>query len=447
MLNIGKLVVISAFVPLVSGCSGLSGPSFDNADVTALRQAKPNMQRAHTEDPQVSSSEYRRNLYNTALILARKGDHQAAIPIFRHSLASSDTLERRTALASSLVAVGQHQEAAQLLQEVTNAGTGHGETWYTLGKSWLALGRYDEALAAFSEASNRLTGDPRPRSARGVTFAAMGNISSALNSFDMALKVRSQDRETLSNKALVQALSDNEGAAIEILETLVDTEQADPRDRQNLALAYLMQGEDEKAHAIGRIDLDQETLTDTFLFYQEIKALPIDYRMRALVSGAVDPAWDSRESANMKLANNDNRIEAAKRIILKPAPEPRPTPPPLPEPVVQEDPVIPPLLEPEGWAVQIGAYRTIKNLVRGWDILKERNADILEGIPPRRSEKDFGPRDSTPSGFYYRLNAGPLENYSAAKILCDAFIERGTDCWIRPPEKPEGKLPSRAENQ
>lgn len=437
--NVKNGILLTCIMPLFTACSFFSGagsahssPSATNADVApylktgqmASNQAAPGQDTGSVAD-----------LRSTALNLAAQGDHQAAIPIFRHLLASSDTMQNRSALGASLVAVGQHSEAAMILRPVTEQGSGHGLAWYNLGKAWLALGRYDEALGAFSEAANRLDGDPRPRRARGVVFAALGQIKRSMNSFDMALQIAPGDRETLSNKALVEALTGQEESAIKRLEKLIKSGQAQARDRQNLALAYLMQGNRDKAQAMGRLDLDDESLADSFAFYQEITSLPVEYRMRALVTGAVDPAWSRREAGNLKLADTDMKKQAAERLIAKPAPKPAEKPQPKPEPV------IPPLLEPEGWAVQIGAYRTIKNLVRGWAILKNKNKDILKGIPPRRSEKDFGPKQGKPSGFYYRLNAGPLKDFKSAKVLCQAFKERGTDCWIRPPEKAEGKLP------
>lgn len=434
-----------SLLPLLMACSLVPAQDSLNADIAAHKAAKIEQKTSVNISADGTRKTVRGpSLFETASAMARKGNHQAAIPIFRHLVDASDTLKHREALASSLLAVGQASEAASLLEsEISVASSNNGAALYTLGKAWLAVGRYDEALAAFSEASNKLDGDPRPRSARGVTFAALGKINQSLNSFDMALKVRPGDRETVSNKALVMALVDQEDAAVSLLEGLVKDQKATARDRQNLALAYLMKGDRVRAEAMGRLDLDQESLNDTFQFYAEVKSLPVDYRMRALVAGAVDPAWTLRESGNLTLAESDAKDRAAERLITKPKPEPKPEPKPKPKPKME----IPPLLEPEGWAVQIGAYRTIKNLVRGWDILKARNEDILKDIPPRRSEKDFGPRDTKPSGFYYRLNAGPLKNFGEAKKLCKAFKARGTDCWIRPPEKAEGKLPSKKKKE
>ena len=102
---------------------------------------------------------------------------------------------------------------------------------------------------------------------------------------------------------------------------------------------------------------------------------------------------------------------------------------------------LPPLLNNEGYALQIAAYRKADQLVEGWNILHKRYADLIGTLSPRRSEVDFGKRNKDPKGFFYRLNAGPLTTFEEAKVLCDQIISRGGPCWVRSPEPAEGHLP------
>ena len=93
--------------------------------------------------------------------------------------------------------------------------------------------------------------------------------------------------------------------------------------------------------------------------------------------------------------------------------------------------------------MQIAAYRYGREVVKGWEELKDLYRDIIGHLEPRRSEVNFGPREETgPKGFYYRLNAGPLSGFEEAKEICSRLIIAGGECWIRPPEPIEGKLPS-----
>ena len=94
-----------------------------------------------------------------------------------------------------------------------------------------------------------------------------------------------------------------------------------------------------------------------------------------------------------------------------------------------------------GYALQIAAYRTMAHLERGVRILYDEAGDILKGLPPRYSEVDFGGRDTYPHGFFYRLNAGPLDSLEEANDKCAQLKDRGIACWVRPPEPAEGQLP------
>jgi tetratricopeptide (TPR) repeat protein len=393
--------------------------------------------------------------------LVKNGQIDAAIPLYRTLATNSSTAENLHALGDTLSKVGAHEEAAKIYAKALDKDASHAPSWYGVGRSWLALGRFDEALAAFSEASNY--GEERANSGRGIALAALGRTDQALEAFDY-----SNDPTSLSNKALVLAATGQTDEAIKLLEPIVENDGS-PRDRQNLAMAYLMADREGDAYRLARLDLDPTTVQETFTFYRTIMNVPADHRMRALVTGTIDPEWDRSEAGNLVISDTEVRQEAAKRLIaenktpepepepipaptvdVQPEPEPAPTPAPTAEPEAVEDrsnyelTTIPPLVEPDGWALQIGAYRTIKNLMRGWTILYRQSGDLLEDIPPRRSEVDHGNSDTGPQGFYYRLNAGPLKSLSRARELCAALKERGTDCWIRPPEPVEGKLPSEA---
>lgn len=378
--------------------------------------------------------------------LASNGDHAAAIPLYRHLAEKNGNLKALAALANSFVALGDHDKAETILSTVIARGGATGNVFYTLGKIKLAGGKYEEALLSFDQA-RQLDGETsKIRSGRAISLAALGRTRDSLKAFE-----GDNNRLSLSNKALVFAANNFSKAAINILEPLIQSNNSSSRDRQNLAMAYLLDGKEKEAYAIARLDLDPVTINETFTFYRSLSSLKPAHRMQALVTGAIDPEWTRTEMANLDLQESTDRSAAAERIVntvVTARSEPKTMLAEAPKPerksVSRENYVlteVPPLVEPEGWALQIGAYRTIKNLMRGWTILYRQSGDLLQDIPPRRSEIDFGTREGEPSGFYYRLNAGPLKTLQEAKVLCKELKARGTSCWIRPPEVQEGKLP------
>lgn len=435
------MAILRAFKPLVASCGGilLAACSYANAvpQEVAVAQASPAAAKPG-------------GLLTIARELAAKGDHEGAIPLFRHAAATTRSPQALTGLSDSLLAMGNLEAAYRILSGLIADQPNRlsGTTYYSYGKAALALGNFSAALDGFSRAATLLPGDPRPKSGKAIALAATGKIFEALQTLQ-----GTNDRSSLSNKALVLAASGSPGAAIDILEPLLRGGAAQARDRQNLAMAYLLDGQEDRAFQVARLDLDATSVYETFTFYRSLASLGQAERMQALVTGTIDPEWTKSKVANLSLEESKDRQMAARRMVAKkPAPllaavPGRPEPKKLASvkkitPANYKPGDVPPLLEPEGWALQIGAYRTLKRLTNGWGILYERNIDILKDIPPRRSEMDFGSRTEGPSGFYFRLNAGPLKTLAEAKALCTELRRRGTSCWIRPPESSEGKLPT-----
>lgn len=370
------------------------------------------------------------------------GNYGGAIPIYRH-LAAGGNRDGKLGLARSLLATGNPDETLNALDGFNADGTGEGVGTANLlrGQALLSLGRFGAAADAFSKAD----GSGSALRGEGVARAALGQVDQAISLFDRDGSVKAQ-----SNASLVLALTGRETEAAERLEAVARRGEAGPRERQNLALAYLAQQDYDRAQAVAQIDLDQAAARDTLTFYQTVLNLPIEDRMAAMITGVTRPDTTREEDGTLIVRDTEVARAAAERMVTVPEP---PEPEPEPEPVVVEDPEpepsrpplpanAPKLLEPEGWALQIGAYRTIERLIRGWDILRGANLDILGDIEPRRSEIDFGEASMGPRGFYYRLNAGPLKTFEQADRICDELRARGTSCWIRPPEPSEGRLPS-----
>lgn len=423
-------------------CGGALASAACSQSNAGMHVSNPPPQAAH-EAPEPGG------LFALANELAAKGDHEAALPLYRHVSTTTRAPAAVTALAASLSALGNHAEAEEILTALAGRGELDGNGWYRLGKTRIALGKFDAALDALDRAVPLMPQNSKLASARGIALAALGRDKEALGAFR-----NTSDPAGLSNMALVLAMTDRPEAAVNILEPLAKNGVAGAQIRQNLALAYLLSDRDEDAFKMARLDLDPASVNETFTFYRSLTSLPTDRRMQALVAGVIDPSWTRDEAGNLILADSQPSRDAARRIAEKPvvavkepvkpealAEAPKPETSPESDVANYELTEIPPLVEPTGWALQIGAYRNVKALMRGWSILFRANADLLTDIPPRRSEVDFGNRDGKPKGFYYRLNAGPLKTLTKARTLCKELKARGTDCWIRPPEKSEGALP------
>lgn len=435
-----KLMATSSLI-LLTACNSISATGFGSQPEVPLAQQKA------SQDLATGSG-----ILNLARDLEERGDLAGALPLYRH-LAGQGSGPGALGLARVLLATGSSDEALLAAKKAMDEDSSLApQASYISGRSYLALGQYSEALSAF-ERANGIDGAVR---GKGVALAALGDTRRALTAFQ-------SDNTTAgrANAALIMALTGDTKTAVTAMEALVQGGDAGPQERQILSMAYLADQQSQKAFEIARLDLDPQAARDTLTFYRTVLALPEQQRMRAMITGTVAPGIDREEDGNLILPDRDSDKAAAERLVAaynapqpepepvpaivaepEPAPEPKAEPAfiPSPRPHIPDD--APALLGPEGYALQIGAYRTIERLVRGWTLLREANLDILGDIEPRRSEIDFGVRDSKPNGFYFRLNAGPLKDLAEARRLCRLLRERGTACWVRPPEVDEGELPN-----
>ncbi|MFQ5533494.1 MAG: tetratricopeptide repeat protein [Sphingomonadales bacterium] len=374
--------------------------------------------------------------------LASEGRFASAIPIYRraHDQRSGDN-RPLVGLGRALTALGQYEEATEVYRTALDNDARDPLALRGLGGAWIALGRPELALPLFETAVTLDGVDIEARNGMAVALDALGRHREAVTAYRQALDIAPSDIQLRNNFGLSLALAGSLEEAIPLLEEVALDGAASPRHRQNLALAYGLAGRAGAARNIAAIDLDNAAVNGNLAFFAELRAMTPDARRRAVLSGVVNPKHDTRQPANPSFtADKEVADETIARIIApEPEPEPMPEPEPEPEPLVEIE--IPPLVDPTGYAVQIAAYRKKEELMPGWRQLNSLYGDLIGHLEPRRSEKDFGDREGEPSGFFFRLNAGPLKLLSEAEAICVEIQVRGGDCWVRPPEPAEGRLP------
>lgn len=398
------------------------------------------------------------SLYGLAQSAAERGDHSAAVPLYRAALKQDSNINSRLGLSRSLMALGQYVEAERVLRRAGSLDD-NPDAQAALGTVLLALGQADAAAALFDAAAARA---PRLGEAlRGQALAAdlLGRHGDAVAIYSRAVDGGEADLRMRNNYGLSLTLHGDAAAGAEVLEGLVRERAGGAGVRQNLALAYVFTGDPDKARSLLLVDMDPARADRQLANYQTLKAMEPAGRLQALMTGAKAEPRDSSAPAVEAFSDGPIRHDAALATVgveIQPVAEPdvfsevpaeyEPEPEHQPAPVAPADQADAdlshiPMLEQSGWALQLAAYRKASQLVAGWELLRTANADIIGHLPPRRTEIDFGARSETPSGFYYRLNAGPLTDRAEAESLCVQLRERGTDCWVRPPEEDEGSLP------
>lgn len=75
--------------------------------------------------------------------------------------------------------------------------------------------------------------------------------------------------------------------------------------------------------------------------------------------------------------------------------------------------------------IQLGAFRSAEEASANWEKIKKAHADILTGLSMHTERADLGKK-----GIYYRLKAGPVENESAGRALCQKLIDKNQGCFF-----------------
>jgi hypothetical protein len=111
----------------------------------------------------------------------------------------------------------------------------------------------------------------------------------------------------------------------------------------------------------------------------------------------------------------------------------RATPPPPPPPAPAAKPAAPAAMAPAAIApaaggryrIQLAAVRTNESAGREWEKMRRAHPDLLGPLSLNVVRADLGDR-----GTFYRIQAGPLPNESAAKELCRRLSEKKMGCLV-----------------
>ena len=437
-------LVILAVSFLISGCSYING---GNQSAAVYKQSDENTPMESVEPRSTAMTNDADNSFLTlANEMVEQGDYNAAIPLYRRAHKwNSSNVEPLVGLGESLSAIGQYNDANKAFQQALNKNEQNMRALLGLGSSYLSLNRPTRAIPFLQQAVRVSPRHVGAMSSLALALDMQGHREASLEIYKDGLAVDPDNLKLLNNYGLSLALQSRHDQSIAVLKQAAQHIDANATHRQNLAMAYALSGNEVMSARLLSIDSGPDLTNENLNYYRVLSNLPTDDRFDAVLNQSDNDRTDITDAANEIYNTQDDAeltkaITVARLVEVPPAPIAIVEPEPEPEPVV-DDTGVPALLGPEGWALQIAAYRTKEELRPGWNKLKEKYFDIIGDLDPRRSEIDFGDRNTQPNGYFYRLNAGPLTNYEEARVACQKIQELGTDCWVRPPEVAEGDLP------
>ncbi|MCF8474183.1 MAG: tetratricopeptide repeat protein [Emcibacter sp.] len=425
--NIGRILVTVAVPLFLVACSSSANQtvSYENTSSRSVADVAP-----------ANSAASESSFLALANEMASEGDHNAAIPLYRramkwHPFASAPLI----GLGDSLRAVGQYQNAETAYQSALSHDEKNVAALRGLGKTYIALNRPTMAVPMLNDAVSLNPRDVDSISSLAMALELQGNASAALEVYKDGLGIDPDNLKLLNNFGLSLALQSRHDQAIDVLKQAAQHKDAGASHRQNLAMAYALAGDEVMSSRLLSIDNGPDMTDENLSYFRVLASLSSDDRFDSVIRQSTSPKTDDAKPAN-EIYDDHSRVKniTVARLVETP---------PEPMAMVEEEENVPPLLGPQGWALQIAAYRKKSELMPGWEKLKKKYFDIIGDLEPRRSEIDLGEppkRSGGPHGFYYRLNAGPLTSLEEAQDACKKIRQQGTDCWVRVPEVAEGSV-------
>ena len=363
----------------------------------------------------------------------------------------------RAALAKgdAAVAVSNAEAATLLLPQ-------DAETRALLGRAYLASGRFRSAETALGDA---LTLDPslgRIAVTRALAQIALGQDDAALESLAAA-----EGGAPEADIGLALALLGRGDQARERLLSAVRQPGTDARTRQNLAMAYALEGRWNDAAAIAAQDVPADKMADRLRRWAMIAQLKSDPAMQVGALLGVLPAADSGQPLELALITAPAAPEAPVLVadaptVPMPLPFVAPAAPTAPNQVtvaaaspvapkaaamvLRVDAPVPAPKQPVArlaaaktiaplpahprspvqgkWAVQLGAFYSVRRTEAAWTKLSSQAA-FLSAYTPTGS----GLRRSRST--LYRLSVSGFANRAEATSLCMRIRAVGGACFVR----------------
>ena len=255
------------------------------------------------------------------------GDLVNAVGLYQraHELAPQD--ERPlVALGQIFAQLGSPASAAEAYRAAVAAAPSDVEARRGLGTALIAMGQPDVAITELEKALD-IAKDYRIYNSLGVAYDMTGDHASAQTYYQTGLALSPGNLELSNNLGLSLALDGHYDEAIALLEKVSNVPNAPSRYRQNLALAFGLAGNRDKARQVAQQDLDYATAEKNLSYFDVLKGLGDDRTMAAalgvhMLGGDAAPDATASGSEFAAPAVGGNEV-----VPLQSAPIAEPAPP------------------------------------------------------------------------------------------------------------------------
>jgi Flp pilus assembly protein TadD len=220
-----------------------------------------------------------------------EGDLVSAAGLYQKAHEIAPTDERPLIeLGRTLARMGSSGAAAEAYRAALQIDGSDAEARRGLGLALLSTGQPEAAIAEFEKAID-LGDDYRLYNSIGVAYDMLGDHEAAQTYYHSALRLAPANLDITNNLGLSLVLEGRYQDGISLLEQAAADPMATPRFRQNLAFAYGLAGDKDRARQLAERDLDPDTVERNLTYFDVLKGLGDDRTMAsALGAHLADPA-------------------------------------------------------------------------------------------------------------------------------------------------------------
>ena len=197
-------------------------------------------------------------------------DYRTAIPLYQQAISlEPHEPDAHLGLGKSLAALGYYDEAVKELRPLT-ANSKNIAAHKELGKIYIAMDKPEKCIDVYNVVHRKNPKDVSAMNGLGVCYDLKGDQNQARAWYKKALAMNPGHVGVQSNLGLSLVLEGKYKEGIEILSKIVDGPSATERDRQNLALAYGLSGNMDRAAQIYSIDLSNHDVRSNLAYIHQL---------------------------------------------------------------------------------------------------------------------------------------------------------------------------------
>jgi Flp pilus assembly protein TadD len=207
------------------------------------------------------------------------GDAYTAIALYGRALqAEPEGPEARQGLGETYLMMGASEEAAAQFRDLLAHRPSDQAARRGLASALIAMNQPELAQQQLEMALQADARDYRALNALGVVLDMQGRHADAQREYRRGIGMAPDFAALRSNFGLSLAICGEAGQAIDVLAPLASRSAADVRIRQNLAFAYVMAGDFEKALQLGRQDLPEPQAQRELSDFMRLRSLSLGQR-------------------------------------------------------------------------------------------------------------------------------------------------------------------------